>query len=264
MNIGFRKEWGQNFLTSRDWAKKLVGAANITRDDIVLEIGAGAGMVTQYLVEVARKVIAIEIDKRFVKLMKNRFKEEIDNEKLEIKNEDVLKIEVEGCWLKARNYKLVGSLPYNISKKIIKKFLEEERFPSSITVIIQKEVAEDYVAKVPKATFLSNYVKIFGEAEFVDVVPKEVFNPMPKVDGAIIQLKIKSEKLKVKDWDKFTKFLKSAFLNPRKKLINNLSGIYKLEKSKLAKIFGSIGIEVNARAANLQFEEWLGLYDKLK
>lgn len=262
MNIGLRKELGQNFLTSRDWAKKLVEAADILKDDIVLEIGAGAGMVTQYLVEEAQKVIAVEIDGRFVKLMGNRFKPEGEDGKLILVNKDVLKLKAEGHRLKAKGYKLIGSLPYNISKKIIKKFLEEVTSPSDITVIIQKEVAEDYVARPPKATFLSSYVKIFGEAELVEVVPKEVFNPMPKVDGAI--LRIKNVKCRIKNYRKFSKFLKSAFLNPRKKLINNLSGIYKVEKPKLAKIFEEIGIDVSARASNLEFEDWSELYDRVK
>jgi 16S rRNA (adenine1518-N6/adenine1519-N6)-dimethyltransferase len=258
----FKKQFGQNFLTNRAYAKKLVKSADVKDDDIVVEIGAGAGMVTQYLVSIARKVFAVEIDKRFVKLLMSRFKEELNSKKLVIVNEDILKLEVNRLKLKVGEYKVIGSLPYNISKKIIRKFFEEEIQPESVSIIIQKEVAEDYAAKPPKATFLSNYVRLFSNVEFVEVVPKEFFNPEPKVDGAIIRFKIKDFRLKNRN--RFIRFLKSAFLNPRKKLINNLSGIYKKEKSELVKLFEKIGIEVNARASNLKLGQWRKLAVGLK
>ncbi|MFC1780277.1 ribosomal RNA small subunit methyltransferase A, partial [Patescibacteria group bacterium] len=160
--------------------------------------------------------------------------------------------------LNENEYKVIGSLPYNISKKIIKKFFDEENQPKSINVVIQKEVAEDYCAKPPKAKFLSNYAEIFSSVEFVEVVPKEFFNPEPKVDGAIIRFKIKDSRLK--NENQIAKFLKSGFMNPRKKLVNNLSGIYKKEKSELIRLFKKIGVEPNARASNLKLKQWKGLY----
>jgi 16S rRNA (adenine1518-N6/adenine1519-N6)-dimethyltransferase len=254
----FKKQFGQNFLTSREYAKKLVEAADINEEDVVVEVGAGAGMVTQYLAPKAKKIFAIEIDKRFVRMLKMRF---ADDENVEIVNRDILKIKNEK--LRINNYKVVGSLPYNISKKVIKKFLEAETQPSSIIVIIQKEVVQDYVARPPKATFLSNYASIFGSAELVEIVPKEFFNPEPKVDGAIIKFKIKNGKLKIKEESKFIKFLKSAFLNPRKKLVNNLVGIYKIDKQKLLKIFKRLRISENARASEITMDCWKKLFEKL-
>lgn len=257
----FKKEFGQNFLTSRKYAKRLVKACNVDINDIVLEVGAGAGMVTQYLVCKAKQVIAIEIDERFTALLENRFKEDVEECNLKIINKDILRLDVNNYDLKIKEYKVIGSLPYNISKRIIKNFLEEDNYPASITVIIQKEVAEDYVAVPPRAKFLSNYVKIFGDAELVEVVPKEVFNPMPKVDGAILKIKVRGSR--IEDSKKFIKFLKSAFLNPRKKLVNNLSAIYSTDKKRLLNIFSSLKVDANARASNLELKQWQGIYKNI-
>ncbi|MBN2015921.1 ribosomal RNA small subunit methyltransferase A [Candidatus Dojkabacteria bacterium] len=257
MNNYFRKEFGQNFLTSRDFAKKLVESACIRKEDLIIEIGPGAGMVTQYLVHEACKVIAIEIDERFVRLLRNRF---LDEDHIEIIHDDILKCDVSRSIPKGEGYKVIGSLPYNISKEVIKKFIEVENPPEDITVIIQKEVAEDYAAKFPRATFLSNYASVFCDVEYICTVPKEFFNPEPKVDGAIIRFVIKNEKLGIENRKKFVKFLKSSFLNPRKKLVNNLSGIYKIDKAELLKIFSDLKIGENARASELELDQWMRLH----
>ena len=254
----YRKSLGQNFLTSRDVAQELVGAADIGQNDTVVEVGPGGGMVTQYIVNECKQLIAVEYDERFIKMLKNRF---LDDSNFRIIHKDILTFEPDKFNLSQRGYKVIGSLPYNISKKIIKKFLEEKIQPESITVIIQKEVAEDYSADVPKATFLSNYIQIYGRCDFLQVVSKSDFNPQPKVDGAIIRINLtKFPKYNAK---KFSKFLKNAFMNPRKKLLNNLSSYFKLEKERLKEIFSSLEIDSNSRASNLEFEVWEKLYQKV-
>lgn len=257
--IILRRDLGQNFLINREVAKNLVEVARIGINDIVLEVGSGAGIVTQYLVNNAKKLITVEIDKRFTKLLKSRFK---DYKNIEIVENDILKISANKYGLKRYGYKLVGSLPYNISKQIIKKFIEIENCPSEITVIIQKEVAENYTAKIPRSSFLSNYIRLFGEATFIDTVSRKEFNPIPKVDGAILHIKLIKQKDAIKE--KFIKFLKSSFQNPRKKLINNLSSIYYIKKSKINKLFNEIGIEINARASNLKLSQWRKLYKRIQ
>jgi len=254
----YRKEFGQNFLTKRSVAKKLVYAANVTKEDTVLEVGAGAGMVTQYLCGEAGKVIAIEIDKRFIKMLKSRF---LDDDHVEIVEGDIMKIQPDKFNLSKGNYKVVGSLPYNISKKIIKKFLEAESQPIAMSVILQKEVALDFTSQPPKASFLSNYVSIYSDATYIEKVPKEFFDPEPKVDGAIVTFN--DIEARYDDHRRFAKFLKSAFLNPRKMLINNLSAIFKSEKADLKKMFNDEQIDHKARASNLTIDQWHTLFIKI-
>ncbi|MBU0975581.1 MAG: 16S rRNA (adenine(1518)-N(6)/adenine(1519)-N(6))-dimethyltransferase RsmA [Patescibacteria group bacterium] len=268
MDIKHKKELGQNFLTDRSFALKIIEAADLSKDDVVLEVGPGAGVLTQYLANEVGKLVAVEYDERFVHMLKNRFQ---DEENVKIMGKDIMTLDVSRELAGVKSYKLIGSLPYNISKLIIRKFLKMEFRPDTITVLIQKEVAEDYCAKVPKGTFLSNYVQIFGSAKYIGTVPKEVFSPMPKVDGGIIKI----SNLPAKGWpasggksqtpniSKFIKFLRSAFLNPRKKLIKNLSSIYRIEKSALTKIFKEFHISENARGSNLTFDQWKKLFSRI-
>jgi len=257
-----KKSLGQNFLTSRKVAKEIIELADLNNDDKVLEIGSGAGMLTQFLVEKTNKVISIEIDKRFYDLLKVRFFDHINDKKLTILNEDILKVDLNDLEdLEDDNYKLVGSLPYNISKKIIDKFLQSNKKPKDITVVVQKEVAENYTAKCPKATFLSNYLKIYGNAEIIKIIDKKHFKPIPKVDGAVLKILIND--LNIKNKKKFSKFIKSSFINPRKKLINNLNVTYRIDKDKLNDLFRRIGIDRNIRASNLEFVKWNELFKNI-
>jgi len=257
----FKKEFGQNFLLNQEFAHDLVKAADLKRNDTVLEIGPGHGAVTEVILNECSKVIAVEIDERFLKYLRNRFSKYIKNEKLRILQMDILNLNVNSLF-KDRNYKIIGSLPYNISKKIIRKFLECESKPSLMSFILQKEVAESYTAEPPKATFLSNYVKISGKTKFHEVIPKESFNPIPKVNGAIISIKLSKKNIKNKK--QLIKFLKLSFLLPRKKLINNLKGIYHIDKELIKKEFERIGIEPNARASEVKFKQWVELFDYIK
>jgi 16S rRNA (adenine1518-N6/adenine1519-N6)-dimethyltransferase len=250
-----KKEFGQNFLTNREFAQNIVEIADISNTDTVVEVGPGAGIVTEYLYARNCKTIAVEIDFRLVELLRNRFK---GVKNVVLVQKDILEFQPEEYGLSNHSYKLVGSLPYNISKKIIRKFLEERYQPKSITVIVQKEVAEDYTKAIPKASFLSNYVQLFGNVIMHDIISKEEFNPVPKVDGEILQIKnIIQPTLVIQN---YIHFLKTAFTNPRKKLINNLKGIYHWEKEELEKLFGKIGIAFNVRASNISQSQWEKLF----
>ena len=259
MNFILKKRYGQNFLMSREFAKKFVDVAEIKNNDTIIEIGTGLGMITQYLLDTSEKVISIEIDSRFINMLENRFKNEMQKGKLVIINQDFLKLNLKSFNL--NKYKVIGSLPYNISKRIIKILLEYDIKPKDMTFIIQNEVALDYTKKAPKATFLSNYAKIFSDVKLFSIIPKTEFKPMPKVDGAIIKFIIKESKINI-DKPEFVQFLKTSFINPRKKLLNNLSKIYKIGKDKIIEIFNEINIDKNSRAANLEFEQWINLYKR--
>lgn len=254
----FKKQFGQNFLKNKSAAKKLVDSLDLTKEDVVIEIGPGHGAVTELILPKVKKLIAIEIDEELIGHLKYKFKK---YESFELINKDVLKIENEELGMKKKEYKVIGSLPYNISKPIIKKFLTEEPKPSTMSFIIQKEVAEDYAADAPRATFLSNFAKVYSEAEYIETVKASDFHPMPKVDGGIVKFRINNERM-VKDGE-LVKFIKIGFSSPRKILMNNLSNLPDLSKEELATIFTDLKINPKARAAELPFETWVTLFNKL-
>lgn len=261
MKVNFKKRFGQNFLINNKYAGNLVKAVHIAESDILLEIGPGHGAVTELLLGRCKKVIVIEIDEDFINFLTSRFQSYISSSQLEIIHKDILVLDISEV-VEKRDYKVIGSLPYNISKKIIKKFFETNHKPSFISFILQKEVAENYTAVPPRATFLSNYAKVFSKATFIKTVPKESFKPRPKVDGGIITFQMQN--IQVKNYRKFISFLKSAFMMPRKKLVNNLSGIYRLDKDVLRRGFKKNGIDEDARASVLEFQQWIDLYKFIK
>jgi 16S rRNA (adenine1518-N6/adenine1519-N6)-dimethyltransferase len=254
----FKKEFGQNFLTDIETAIEFVEHAGIKGEDTVIEIGPGEGVITQFLLQEAKKVICVEIDVRFVNELRHKFKSYIKTGKLEVIHSDVLELSAASLQLPA--YKIVGSLPYNISKQIIKKFLEAENPPESMTFIIQKEVAEDYAAKPSKATFLSNYASLFSDVKYLQKVRKEFFKPQPKVEGGIIKFTMTNDQISETEREALVKFLKSAFLNPRKKLLKNLNSIYRIDKENLKSIFQKVGVGENARASELKLDQWKKLH----
>ncbi|MDD3647646.1 MAG: 16S rRNA (adenine(1518)-N(6)/adenine(1519)-N(6))-dimethyltransferase RsmA [Candidatus Dojkabacteria bacterium] len=260
MDIKLKKELGQNFLTDRNFALKIIDAADLSMNDVAVEVGPGAGVLTQYLANEVGRLIAVEYDERFVHMLKNRFEEE---KHVKIIGKDILTLDIKRVLIGVKNYKVIGSLPYNISKRIIQKFLESDFPPASITVLIQKEVALDYCAKVPKASFLSNFIQIFGRAEYIETVPKEVFKPEPKVDGGIMNLRLDKNRFAIHKRNQMKKFLKNGFMNPRKKLVKNLASIYKLQKRSLGDILNRFGLDENVRAGNLTFEQWESLFEQI-
>lgn len=261
MKVDFKKRFGQNFLIDNVYTNLLVKSANVFRSDLILEVGSGHGAVTERILKRCKKVFAVEIDDDFVELLKSRFKNYILKDQLKIIHEDILSLDISKI-IGDEKYKVIGSLPYNISKKIIMKFLESKDKPSIMSFILQKEVAKNYTTVSPKATFLSNYAEIFSKATFIKSVPKESFKPKPKVDGGIITFQMKKEH--IEDYRKFIRFLKSSFMMPRKKLVNNLSGIYRIDKIILKGIFREIGINEDARASVLEFSQWVSLYEKIR
>lgn len=254
----FKKEYGQNFLINHRFAIELIDAVDIDNNDIIVEVGPGEGMLTQYYVNEVKHALAVEIDDRFVGSVRKAFK----GTGIQVVNKDILEFDPSKYHLRANGYKLIGSLPYNISKLIISKFLEEDNHPSDMSVLVQKEVGYEYCAEAPNSSFLSNYVQLYSDREFIEVVPKEFFRPEPEVDGAII--KFSNIKRRYDDADKFEKFLKSAFLNPRKKLINNLANVFRIDKDELKKIYKKIGITLNSRAEEIEFENWRELFEAIK
>lgn len=253
----FKKQFGQNFLKDNYWAITLVKSAGINSDDIVIEIGAGHGIVTKELAKYAKKVYALDIDNSLIGYLKKNFKN-IPN--VEILNQDIL------TWdflkvIKDQKYKVVSSLPYNVAKKILRIFLTSINSPEVISVIIQKEVADNYLAKAPKSTFLANFVNIYSDVTFIEDIPSYAFYPEPKVQSAIIC--ITKHEISSPDPKKLISFIKLGYANPRKMLLNNLSNSLNKTKEEITLIFKTIKVNPKVRPENLTLKNWQSLYNKI-
>ncbi|MDD5638599.1 MAG: 16S rRNA (adenine(1518)-N(6)/adenine(1519)-N(6))-dimethyltransferase RsmA [Candidatus Pacebacteria bacterium] len=252
-NIRPQKELGQNFLIDKNIIKKIIKNSNISKNDIVLEIGPGLGTLTIELSKKAKKVIAIEKDKTIIKILKETTK---GFKNIKIINQDILKIKK----IKInKKYKIIANLPYYIVFPILKKFLEEENPPHEMILTIQKEVAQKIVKKPPKANFLSIFINFYCDSKILFFIPKESFWPKPKVDGAVIKLSnIKNKNLEV-DKFLFYKVIKIGFSSPRKKIINNYFNNIKLNKKEVYNLFNKININPNLRPENLSLKDWIKL-----
>jgi len=245
------KRLGQNFLIDKNVLKKIVEAAELSINDVVLEVGPGIGNLTIELAKKIKKVIAVEKDKRMVEILKERLKEErIEN--VEIINEDILKFLPS---FKMRgSYKVVANIPYYLTSRLIRNLLEMERKPKLIVLMVQKEVAQRICAKPPKMNLLAVSVQFYAKPKIVSFVSKNCFWPRPKVDSAIIKIEPKKEDLT--DKDLFFKIVKAGFSQPRKQLINNLSKKLKEKKEIIKKFLSEAKILPIKRAEALSIEDW--------
>ena len=262
-NIRANKNLGQNFLINEEVVKNIVGCSNIEKEDLVIEIGPGLGTLTKYLLEKAGKVICIELDTKMLQILEDRFSlynnfELINNDVLKVDLKNILKKEKEEG--KIKNVKIVANLPYYITTPIIMKLLEEELELESITVMIQKEVADRLIATPgEKNTGAITYsVYYYADSEAIMEVPNSSFIPEPEVTSKVIKLNIRKEPVvKPKDKEKMFKIIKYAFMQKRKTLLNSLTnnGVFK-NKTQGTEILNSLGIKENVRPEELTLEQF--------
>ena len=224
-NITAAKSLGQNFLIDEEIINGTVEAAEISKEDLVIEIGPGLGTLTEKLLEKAGKVICVELDKRMVEILKDRF---FLYDNIELINEDILKLDLDRV-IAENNYqntKIVANLPYYITTPIIMKLLESRASFQSITVMVQKEVADRLCAKTGtrEAGAITYAVEYFSNAKKLLTVPNTSFIPMPSVESEVMTLEVVQNKFDdVKDEAKLFKIIKYAFMQRRKTLTNALS-----------------------------------------
>lgn len=263
-NISANKKLGQNFLVDDDIIQSIIDAAELKETDLVIEIGPGLGTLTSKLLEKAGKVIAIELDEKMLKVLNDRFS--LYNNFVLINN-DVLKVDlnkiIEENLGQLKSVKIVANLPYYITTPIIMKLLESKLKVESITVMVQKEVADRITAtpgdKLSGAITYS--VDYYAKAEEMIFVDKSCFIPSPEVDSAVIKLEIRKEpKVNVINEEMFFKVIKASFMQRRKTLTNGLinSGIIK-DKEKLNSILKKANIEPNIRGEKLTIEQFANL-----
>lgn len=261
--IRLTKSLGQNFLTDESVVKRIVDTAEIKSEDLVMEIGPGIGSMTGELAARAGRVVAVEIDRHLIPVLKENLKE-FSN--LEIINEDIMKVNVKSITGTEHNMaqKVVANLPYYITTPIIMKLLEEENDIELMVFMVQKEVAQRMVAKPGGKDYgaLSVGVQYYAQPERVFDVPPHCFIPQPEVDSTIIKLKKnKTPPVNLKDKDMFFKVIKAAFGQRRKTLLNALtnSGGFNKTKEEIREILLGLNIDENARGETLSIEQFASL-----
>lgn len=267
--FGFRfsKSLGQNFLTDKNIIDQILEGSGITGDDLVIEIGPGIGVITREAAQLAHKVIAIEIDTNLIPILNWTLG---DLENVEIVNQDVLKTQLNDLIAKESFpgvVRVVGNLPYYITTPIIMKLLEDQVPAASITVMMQKEVADRLTSKPGTKDFgaISLMVEYFAEAKEIVKVPRTVFVPQPKVDSTVLRLDIRDEKpVKVEDEEFLFKVIKAGFGQRRKTLSNALSVLKGYDKATILRCLEEAGIDPVRRGETLSLEEYARLSDVLR
>ena len=256
LNHNFKKKFGQNFLTDKNLLESIVSDAGITSDDVVLEIGAGAGALTEPLSNHAKKVVSFEIDKDLVSLLEEKFKEK---ENVQFVFGDFMSFSAKQISeLVGNHFKVVANLPYYITTPILSKLFEMENSPETIVVMVQKEVAERLVATKESSSYgyFSAFVSAFAKAKITRQVNRKMFTPMPNVDSAIVRFDIKKNPYE----KEFDLFLQNVFKMKRKTLANNISSAYGLGKADIEKKLENSKFSSSLRADGLSVEELYEIY----
>ncbi len=263
-NFNFQKKFGQNFLIDTHVLDKIISAADITKDDMVLEIGPGIGTMTQYLAEAAGKVIAVEIDKNLIPILEDTLSG-YDN--VRVINEDVMKLDIPKLAKEeneGRPIKVVANLPYYITTPIIMGLFEKHVPLHSITVMVQKEVADRMQTGPGNKDYgaLSLAVQYYAKPYIVANVPPNCFMPRPKVGSAVIRLTCHEEPpVEVEDEKLMFDIIRASFNQRRKTLVNGLnnSNLFDFPKEKILAAVESLGKGVSIRGEALSLEEFAAL-----
>ena len=254
--ITANKKLGQNFLVDEKIIEEIIKAANISKKDLIIEIGPGIGSLTKSIIPNAGKTICIELDKKMANIISNRFKNEV-----EIINEDILKVDLKKIaeQNKDKNIKVVANLPYYITTPIIMKLLESNLELESITVMVQKEVAERLIAKPGDSLSgaITYTVYYYAIGTKITDVPNNSFIPKPEVTSQVIKLTLRKEPITyIENKERFFEIIKLAFMQRRKTLVNSLANSKIATKQKIEQILDELNIEKNIRAENLTMEQF--------
>jgi 16S rRNA (adenine1518-N6/adenine1519-N6)-dimethyltransferase len=264
-NFRFNKQFGQNFLTDSNLLSSVVADSGITADDVVLEIGAGAGTLTRALAKVAKQVIAFEIDKNLEKILGITLAE-FDNVKVVMG--DVMKYSMEQLHQLVGNkpFKVVANIPYYITTPLIMRFVEESSLVQSLTLTIQKEVAErlasDHNCKDYGAITVA--VQAVANVEILQVLGRELFYPAPNVDSAVVNVVFDRQKFDIEDTAFFRKTVKNSFAMRRKTLVNNLMNAFKLSREQAEHVLADMGLPATIRGEALSVSQFVELAKLLK
>lgn len=262
MSFNHKKKFGQNFLTHQnDVLERIMEVAKVSPDETVLEIGPGEGALTELLLNAGKRVICVEIDRDLEKILTKKFG---NNPNFTLIMQDILTIDFDTQI--GEKVKVVANIPYYITSPIITKLIENKKYVEDIFIMVQKEVAERVCAKRGSdRSVLTLSVEYFGDANYLFTIPRAFFTPPPKVDSAFMSIKLREDNPYEKDIneEEFFKYVKMAFSNKRKNILNNLSSLG-LEKAKLKELLESLGFSGNMRAEEFSIDEFVTLIKALK
>ena len=257
MSFKHKKKYGQNFLTDQNAVlEKIMEVSKIEPHEEILEIGPGEGALTELLLEKAKKVTCVEIDTDLEKILRKKF---AGNEKFNLIMEDILKVELDKVI--APHTRVVANIPYYITSPIINKLIENRDKIDEAYLMVQKEVGERVCASSGKErSVLTLAVEYYGTGKYLFTIPKEFFNPVPKIDSGFISIKFYNDRRyeKLIPEDIFFKYVKAAFSNKRKNIVNNLSTLG-ISKDVVKEKIELLNISPNERAENLTIEQFIKL-----
>ena len=247
-----RKDLGQHFLVDRPSLEAIMGAAELSKADTVLEIGPGLGVMTEALAEAAGRVIAVETDQILAELLRRR-----QPANLEVVEQDILQFDLR---VLPPGYKVVANIPYYLTSKIFRLLTESPNPPRIMSLLVQKEVAERVAAKPGKMSVLAFSVQYYGRPELVRLVERHKFWPAPEVDSAVLRVEVTGPVFQA-DESKLFRLVKAGFGEKRKQLKNSLSGGLNINPDAAAGLLEAAGIAPLARAQELDMAAWEKLYN---
>ena len=254
-----KKSLSQNFLINDRATKRIVDSLNIQEADTVLEIGAGKGALTKYLLRKAKKVIAVEIDKRLCQYLEQRF---LEKQNLVLINKDILKIDFKKLAGKKSHLKVIGNLPYQITSPLLSLLLENKKFILISVLMIQKEVAKRICAQPGSKDWspLSVAIQLHSEVKILFTLKPTSFFPPPKVESSVIQISfLKRPKVFIANENLFFSVIRSAFGQRRKIILNSLSANFNLPKKRMELILNKVKIDPKRRPETLSIQEFANL-----
>jgi len=250
-----RKAFGQNFLVDDHVLERIVQAADLEPDDLVLEVGPGLGVLTQELARRVRRVVAVELDRDVAAALKRIL---AGQQNVEIVQEDILRFDPSER-LGEQRYKVVANLPYYITSPTLRHFLEARAKPSLMVVMVQREVAERIVARPNDMSLLAVSVQVYGDPRLVMVVDPSSFYPPPKVESAVVRIDLFEKPAVDVDLEKFFRVVSAGFSQPRKQLHNTLSQAIWMPAGAAKEALTEAGIDPTRRAESLTVDEWARL-----
>jgi 16S rRNA (adenine1518-N6/adenine1519-N6)-dimethyltransferase len=260
-----KKSLGQHFLNSAAVPRLLCDAGDVKKDDLVLEIGPGTGVLTREILARGATVIALEADRRAIEVLKRDFAADISSARLRVVETDVRKLDLRSLGLADHSFKVVANIPYYLTGHLFRVFLEGDTQPRSLVFLVQKEVGKRAAANLSrggKESLLSLSIKAFGEPEYMRTVGKGHFTPPPKVDSAIIRVSdIGRERFGRLAPAAFFEVLHLGFGAKRKQLLGNLAKRY--DRQSVAKAFEALGLASDIRAEDIDIDTWIKLAKKL-